>query len=278
MANANVVDEGLIALYEEASGALGDADSLLRARVLGQLAVELVYTPHRERRDALTGEAVAIARRLGDRTGLAQVLVLRLIAMNDPFTLAERLALTGELTALAAEVGSSELAWHAAVYRTGALLESGDIGGAERALAEVERLAGELRQPFYTWWARTGRTMLAVMRGAPDAEAQILATFELGTAAGQPDAPVVFGAQLGALRHNQGRIGELAEVDASQRRRHATPALLANRPRAALHRDGSARAGARAGRHPARQRLRSTAQLDVAVVHGNAERGGQRPP
>ena len=212
MASANVVDEGLIALYEEASGALGDADSLLRARVLGQLAVELVYTPHRERRDALTGEAVAIARRLGDRTGLAQVLILRLLAMNDPFTLAERLALTGELTALAAEVGSSELAWHAAVHRTGALLESGDIGGAERALAEVERLAGELRQPFYTWWARTGRTMLAVMRGAPDAEAQVLATFELGTAGGQPDAAAVFGAQLTALRNNQGRAGELAEV------------------------------------------------------------------
>jgi predicted ATPase len=69
MASASVVDEGLIALYEEAAGALGEADSLLRARLLGQLAVELVYTPQRERRDALTGEAVAIARRLGDRTG-----------------------------------------------------------------------------------------------------------------------------------------------------------------------------------------------------------------
>ena len=212
MANTNVIDEGLPAFYEEAAGALGEADSLLRARLLGQLASELVYTPHRERRDALTGEAVDMARRLGDRTGLAQVLILRLIAMNDPFTLAERLALTGELTALAGEVGSSELAWHAAVYRTGALLESGDIGGAERALVEGERLAGALRQPLFTWWARTGRTMLAAMRGAPDAESQIFATFQLGTAGGQPDAAVVFGAQLNALRHNQGRAGELAEV------------------------------------------------------------------
>jgi len=212
MANASVVDEGLIALYEEASGALGDADSLPRARVLGQLAVELIYTPHRERRDALTSEAIAIARRLGDRTGLAQVLNLRLNAMNDPFTLAERLALTGELTSLAAEVGSAELAWNAAASRTAALLESDDIGGAERALAEVERLAGELRQPHFTWWTRTGRTMLAVMRGAPDAEAQIFATFEFGTAGGQPDAAVVFGTQLSALRNNQGRSGELAEV------------------------------------------------------------------
>ena len=91
MANTNVVDEKLIALYEEAAAVLGEADSLLRARLLGQLAVELIYTRDRDRRDALTHDAVAIARRLGDRSGLAQVLILRLVAMNDPFTLAERL-------------------------------------------------------------------------------------------------------------------------------------------------------------------------------------------
>jgi tetratricopeptide (TPR) repeat protein len=54
--------------------------------------------------------------------------------------------------------------------------------------------------------------MLAVMRGAPDAEAQIFATLELGTAAGQPDAAVAFGSQLTTLRGNQGRLGELAEM------------------------------------------------------------------
>src|SRR6185436_2129939 len=67
-----LVDQGLIALYEETLAALGGADTLLRARLLGQLAVELMYTPQRERRDAFTAEAIAIARRLGDRTGLAQ--------------------------------------------------------------------------------------------------------------------------------------------------------------------------------------------------------------
>jgi class 3 adenylate cyclase len=211
MANANVVDDGLVTLYEEARTALGDGDSLLRARLLGQLAVELVYTSHRERRDALTREAVAIARRLGDRNGLAHVLSLRLIAMNEPFTLTERLDLTAELTALAEALGSSELAWHAAFHRTGALLESGDIEGAEHALVEVERLAGELRQPYYTWWAHTGRAMLALMRGAPDAEAKVFATFQLGMAAGQPEAHA-FGAQLYVLRHDKGRLIELADA------------------------------------------------------------------
>jgi tetratricopeptide (TPR) repeat protein len=212
MATASVIDEGVFALYEEASTALGEGDSLLRARLLGQLAVELVYTPQRERRDALSREAVAIARRVGDRTGLAQVLILRLIAMNDPCTLAARIELAAELAALAGEVGSSELAWHAAFHRAGALLESGDIDGAERGIAEVERLAGELRQPFYTWWGRSGWTMLGVMRGVPDAEAQVFATFEMGTAGGQPDATSAFGAQLSTLRNNQGRNAELTDV------------------------------------------------------------------
>ncbi len=219
LASVSLVDEPLIALYEEASIALGDADSLLRARLLGQLAVELLLTPDRARRDALSREAVAITRRLGDRTGLAEVLILRLFATGDPFTLAERIELTAELAALAGEVSSSELAYNAAFLRTRALLESGDIGGAERALVDTERLAGELRQPFYMWFARMERTMLAVMRGAPDSEALARATFELGTAAGQPDAPVVFGAQMYGIRENQGRLSELtgavrANVDA----------------------------------------------------------------
>jgi class 3 adenylate cyclase len=212
LASANLVDEGLIALYEEARAALGDADSLVRARLLGQLAVERIQTPDRAGRDALSREAVAVARRLGDRIGLAQVLILRLLTINDPFTLAERLALTAELAALAGELGSSELAWHAAFHRAGAVLESGDIDDAERTLAEMERLAGKLRQPFYIWFARMGRTMLAVMRGTPDAEAQVFAAFELGTAGGQPDAPVGFGAQMFPLRQNQGRLAELTDA------------------------------------------------------------------
>src|SRR5262249_56923745 len=52
----------------------------------------------------------------------------------------------------------------------------------------------------------------AVMRGAPDAEAQAFATFELGMASGQPDAPVSLAAQLAILRHNQGRHAEFADA------------------------------------------------------------------
>src|SRR6185369_11969326 len=210
-ANVNVVDEALIALYEEASAALGSSDSLLRARLLGQLATELVYTPHRERRHALSREAVDIARRLGDRSGLAQVLALRLFAINDPFTLAERLALTAELTALAEELGSGELAWSTAAHRAGALLESGDIHGAERCVAEMERLTAQLRQPYYSWFAAMGRATLATIRGAAGAEALALAAFDIGTASGQPDAGNAFGGQLATIRWDQGQLDEVID-------------------------------------------------------------------
>jgi len=212
VASSNVVDEGLLALYEEASAALGEVDSLLRVRVLGQLAANLVYTSERERRHALSREAVEIARRLGDPLGLAQALNLRLHAIEDPFKLAERLDLSAELTALVARVGSSELAWHAANHRASALFESGDIVGAEQSFAELERLGGELRQPFHMHHARMGRAMVAILRGAPDAEAEAFAAFELGMAAGEPDAANAFGGQIYLLRDYQGRLGELLDI------------------------------------------------------------------
>lgn len=211
ISNANLVDEELIGLYEEACAGLDDADSLLRARVLGQLAVEMTYTSTRERRHALSREAVAIARRLGDDAGLGQILVLHLLAITDPFTLAERLECTRELAALASRAGSSELAYQAAFHRTAANFESGDIEGAERSLAETKRLAGQLRLPFYIWWSRVGRSALAIMRGAPDAEQQTLAALEMSMANGNADGALCFGAQLVSHRSNQGRNAELID-------------------------------------------------------------------
>ena len=65
------------------------------------------HAAERERRHALSAEALEIARRAGDRLGLAHVLIARVRAINDPTTLAERLALTAELEVLADDLGTS---------------------------------------------------------------------------------------------------------------------------------------------------------------------------
>src|ERR1019366_5200640 len=209
MANAAVVDQELIALFEEALAGLRDEDDdVLRAKILAQLSAELLYTGEFDRRHRLSGEAVAIARRSGDQSVLAFALYAHAVAINVPTALAERLALTAEMEALGERSGSIETRWNAAYHRFGALLESGDIVRAEQMLARLRELIPKLRQPYFNWATSLACSMLCVMRGAPDAEQQVSAAFELGRAGGQPDANMVHLAQLFVIRRDQGRYGE----------------------------------------------------------------------
>jgi len=150
----------------------------------------------RDRRHALSAEALGIARRTGDRAGLVNVLFARVLAITDPTTLAERLALTAELEALATEVGSLDLNCRAAYHRVLPLLESGDAVGAAGALVRYEQLAMKLCMPFFNWSARRERACWSLMCGLPDAEQQALSAFELGTSIGLPNAGNVLAEQL----------------------------------------------------------------------------------
>jgi predicted ATPase len=68
------VDEDTVRWLEAALDVLGEDDGTLRAQVLARLAMELFYSDARERRLRLSEEAVALARRLGEKTTLAVVL------------------------------------------------------------------------------------------------------------------------------------------------------------------------------------------------------------
>jgi len=222
------VDDTLVALYVEATAALGPSDSILRARLLGQLAVELTITAERERRHAISAEAVEIARRVGDRVGLAHVLIAVLTAIFDPSTLAERLCLSAELEALADDLGNLDFSQRAAHRRTGALLESGDRVGAIGAIARYEQLAVQLRVPLFNYVARLARTMWSLMCGSPDAKQQALSAFELGTSLGLPLAGDLLAIQLFEIRYRQGRLAETADaVRALTESRPNNPAVRA---------------------------------------------------
>jgi predicted ATPase/class 3 adenylate cyclase len=211
-ASATHADEELIALDEESVAALGDLDSPLRAELLSRLSVELVFTPQRQRRHDLSEQAVAIARRVGDKSALAKALNNRIFAIHDPTTLMERRALSAELDGVVNDLGSLELAWQAAYHRAGVLLELGDLPGSEQSIGEIENLSRMLRQPFFAWWASVSKAMLATFRAEPDAERLIKESFQVASASAQPDAGSVFGAQLSEVRRIQGRYGELIDV------------------------------------------------------------------
>jgi class 3 adenylate cyclase/tetratricopeptide (TPR) repeat protein len=211
-ANSNVVDQSLIDLYEEAiTGVETEDENILRAKLFSHLAGEMLLTPHRGRRKELSRQAVEIARQCGDRALLAQALHIYASAINDPTTLSERLELSAEQAALADELESLETRWAAAYQRLGALLESGDFAGAKQMVSRMRELASKLRQPFFSWGAQLAVAMLSLLSGAPDAEQEISAAFQVGTAGGQPEAKQAYISQLSFLRRDQGRHAELVE-------------------------------------------------------------------
>jgi tetratricopeptide (TPR) repeat protein len=132
----------LVAMLEEALRMLGEADGALRATVLGSLASALYFSPDERRREELSVEAVAMARRVGERGALARALVQRHHVLWRPEgSLADRLALCEELIEVATSVGDRQLALHGQLWRIVDLLDQGDLAALDAHLEGYARQA-----------------------------------------------------------------------------------------------------------------------------------------
>ncbi|MBV8561059.1 MAG: AAA family ATPase, partial [Acidimicrobiia bacterium] len=111
-------NQAVVALLEEALERLPSEDSEWRARCTSCLAQELYFEPGtRERRRQLVDDAIAMARRLGDRPTLAYVLSSGHLAVFSPDVEGDPLHYGEELLELAEELGDRELAFHAHAHR-----------------------------------------------------------------------------------------------------------------------------------------------------------------
>jgi predicted ATPase len=159
------VDEAVIQQLENALKALGEDDSALRAQVLARLAMELYYSDAHERRLMLSEQAVAIARRLSEKSTLAIVLNARHYIIWDTGHLAERLAIATEMVTLAEKDRNRELALLGLHWRVIDLLEQGNVLSADQAITAHARLAEELRQPYHLFYNAAFRAMRALLAG-----------------------------------------------------------------------------------------------------------------
>jgi DNA-binding SARP family transcriptional activator len=156
-------DPRLVELLEEGLAALGDEDLDLRARLLARLAGgPLRDEISRGRRDALSAEAVAIARRLARPATLAYALAGRGAAIVAPDSVEERFAIGTELCDLAAEIGETEQAVDGHYHLLIAHLELAQSAEAIVELEAVSRIADALRQPAQRWQALASRAMIAL--------------------------------------------------------------------------------------------------------------------
>jgi DNA-binding SARP family transcriptional activator/tetratricopeptide (TPR) repeat protein len=174
-------DDRLVPLLEEGLAALASEDAELRARLLARLAGALRDEPVRERRDALSREAVDLARQTGNPVVLAYALVGRAHAIVAPDTVAECLALGSELREVAARSGDREQVVAAHMLRNHLHLLVGNIADGNVELEAASAVAAELRQPAQLWLIRSCQAMLALAVGRfGEAEELNSLAFELG--------------------------------------------------------------------------------------------------
>ena len=207
------VDPALIGYLEEALAGVDEADSVLRARLLGRLAVELYFAGQADRRRALSEEALAMARRLDDPFAVAAALAARHVAVWVSGNVEERLAIAQELVDVADRAGGRELATIAHHFRMLDLLEAGDVVGADRDFETAQHLAGALRQHAFSVQLAWFRAMRALLAGNVE-EAERLGEEALAAnlRANRSDARMAYGGHLILVRREQGRLEEAESV------------------------------------------------------------------
>ncbi|HEX8157697.1 MAG TPA: AAA family ATPase [Solirubrobacteraceae bacterium] len=199
-------------MLEDALAALGRDDSTRRALLLSRLAGHLAFAAEeRERASALSSEALAMARRLGDENALLAALMARHVTLLHPRHLDERLSLSEEFVRLRA--GHRELLAERHHWRLFDLLEGADIEAALGEQPRLEALAQNMRQPQWHSIAVGWRGMWAELAGdVEEAERCAEECLEHGQRADMKDALSLWVAKLLMLRRRQGRLEELASA------------------------------------------------------------------
>ncbi|HET7170804.1 MAG TPA: AAA family ATPase [Gaiellales bacterium] len=244
---------GALELLEEAGEALEAGDSELRVRVLAALGRALSFAGRPRECAVVRDGAIAMARRIGDRQGLALVLS-RSYWLRGPTPFGDILELLAEGHALAEALGDIEIAAEALQWRIASFIALGDLQGARAELALLFDVAGRMRQPFALHVAEQYAAAIALCDGRlGEAEAAAERSREWSRLLAGRDPSSVYGIQMFGIRREQGRLAELAPAVRS----------LASSDRAAAWRPGLAALMAELG-----MVREARAELDVIRAEG----------
>jgi DNA-binding CsgD family transcriptional regulator/tetratricopeptide (TPR) repeat protein len=202
-----------IDLLEEAIPALADEDSPeLRVGLLAGLARALDLQGEGERGAIVRGNAIELARRLDDRSGLARVLVRSYWARGTS-PLEEILAMLSEGKDLAEELEDAELRTEAMAWRVPTFVSMCDLDSARVEVATLRQMAERTAQPFMHHVAEHYASAIALCDGhLAEAEAMAERSHEWGRLLTGRDATGTYGIQMFSIRREQGRLAELAPV------------------------------------------------------------------
>jgi DNA-binding CsgD family transcriptional regulator/tetratricopeptide (TPR) repeat protein len=201
---------GALELLEEASTALGEQESTLRVRLLSALVRVLAYRGDHGRAAIVHENAMEMARRLGDRRGLA-ILLARAYSARGTRTLEEVLEMLTEARDLQDELGDVGTRDEARGWRVAAWIALGELEAARRELAEFFVIADRTKELFFQFAAEHIASAIALCEGNLDeAEARAERSSDLEGHFSGRDTSGIYGIQMFSIRREQGRLGELA--------------------------------------------------------------------
>jgi DNA-binding CsgD family transcriptional regulator len=207
-----IADQGAVELLEEATAALGDARSEIRVGLLSGLARALDFQGDHDRAAIVRTSAIAMARRAGDRAGLATVL-MRAYWSRSTNSLEEILAMLNEAAAIGEELENTEIRAEAMSWRVATVIALGDIDAARREVTRLEETAEQTAQPFMLHVSAHYGAAMALCDGRlDDADALAGRSHDWSRLLTGREASGVHGIQMFGIRREQGRLAELAPV------------------------------------------------------------------
>ncbi len=208
---AGTVDRTLVELLEEALRSSGSTDSAQKAMLLARLAAALYWSDQHERSIELSQSAVDMARRLDDPLALIYVLCMWHYSLWGPDNLDARLKTAQEMKSLADRIKDREWALRALEMHLADLLETGAIEEADTDLKSYEELSGKTGSGNSV--VELSYAMRALLHGEL-AEGERLAehAMAVGQRRQEPRALLSYAAQVGLIRFEQHRMGELEPI------------------------------------------------------------------
>jgi DNA-binding CsgD family transcriptional regulator len=201
-----------IELLEEAASAIGEQDSALRVGVLSGLVRALYFRGERERASVVRTNAIEMARRLGDRRGLA-LLLSGAYWSRDATSLEEVLEMVTEARDIGAELGQPDVQGEACGWRAVTLVTTGDFEAAKTEIAAWLDMPSWNAQPFARHAAEHLGAAIALAEGnLEEAGERAERSREWAGLLTAREPAGIYGIQLFSIRREQGRLEELAPL------------------------------------------------------------------
>lgn len=202
------------------------ADNPLRVMLMSQIVIgastkQMTFAEETEGLDAfsMADEALAMARRIGDPSAVAEALLSK-IHMTNVEDIDTQLALATELLTLSVENHILQNELMARSMRAGALLWAGRIAEVDQEIAAYSAIAKQHRLPLRRWSSTVKNAMRAFMRGDLEATENLMElALRIGQGINSGSCDVVYLQQMFFLKREQNR---LAEVEVPLRNMAAT--------------------------------------------------------